>query len=1536
MTSNKNDIRIKFKIDSNTNELVLLKNEVKDIGRSFNDADTFANTFMKRINIAGHIYAGYQAFKQTLGDIYLNGIKVNREFENINNSLSTMIMVSSKNIDSLGNQIDITEKQALANKEATSAMNELLKINAKTPHTFNQTVQLYDAMYLGMKKVGATTNDMIEITEKLSIAVGNKVGFDAMLSAMDGLSTGTVEVSSDMGRFLNAIGLSNDEIKNSINVVDLFKEKLSGFKAVDSFDTRLSNLRNSYDLLSKTVSDDLFERLTDDIVNASDVLQQLNHFIIEFKNNIDSVDEVSRINDISVLEEQAKKISKEWQNAEQIIVGEYENIFSLFSSKTLAISVKDEAEEKLIAINKRIKELYKEQEENKKTLYDFDDSEIQELARNTLYPYEAGLSKINNKWMSHYLLLEKNGKNTSTLISAWGKELDEYNKKLEKEPKKTKDREYTTSLSDWQVYYQTLGDYSNAWAIKESQIRNRYIDATAEEIEKFLKIAKQDYLSSLSKDANDTLIDTNNQYMSIIDSQLALSETALEWNANLEGVASNIQNIAKSTIQLGRIEKKSEKEKLKAQNDFYKLTKDISKDSQEYKNAEISLSKKITAINESSVQSQIVGYGSLAGAMSQMFEEGSREAAAFQMVESGLAVVAGVRAILSQGSGDPYTAFARMAAMAASVASLLSSANIAFGGGEDKVSTSYDSVSAMAANTGTGSVLGDSSVQSESIANSLTLLEDLARPEFRLLSSMEKSLQSIDDKIAGVAAGVIRAGGFALGGDFSAIKKYEKGMVDKWEESPLFKLQNDPTIVHGMLTGDFVGGKILETISNKLFGKDVGSSIASVLSGSHLTSKIIGGIFGGGTSYKTSLSDAGLYFSPQLLEAAIEDINGNAYQTIRHKKKKKGGWFKKDKTKIWYTTHYKAMNEETENQFQLILSNYYDAMVTAGQALEESEEQTAQSLSKFTVNLGKISLRGKSGSQITETLTAVFGKVGDNLATSVFPLMGEFQQVGEGMFETLTRVASGMEEAEYYINRLGYAFEDVDYKDIENKQGNVSLEVLSQSIIKQDESIYGLDNGVVQMVETFTGSAEELFEMYTGFEDIRSMLELVGKESKYLTSEMLLGAGGTAELAESLEDFFVSVLNDQQQLDFQTQQMNKEFEKLNTIMPTSIEGFKQLVDSIDISTAEGQELLGRILLLSDDFATLIDSNKDMFYTQIENALELDRLSAELFTTAVASVEKMSTKFTQIEENIEKTINTLLSGSDGANAQEQLIKNFWEKRASIEEYLLKDGDLTETESAKLSSLVGELNSLSTQIQTAQTGDNTSITNTLVGELQNLQNEINIDNEILKVKVLDTSGNETDVANVGVITQLQKSLEQIAADPLSISSFKDGGNLVSANEINFRGSFEAQSALSFQNELEELRQNLSYINIEDVDVSTFFQELKDIDLNAFENMIEFFNSVGAITDNQININGQLVNLPSYDIGSSYIPHDQVALIHQGEMVIDSDFSNKLRKYGIPIQSSNTKALEEKLDNLTTVTIQQANEIKKLRKITEEGVA
>lgn len=50
------------------------------------------------------------------------------------------------------------------------------------------------------------------------------------------------------------------------------------------------------------------------------------------------------------------------------------------------------------------------------------------------------------------------------------------------------------------------------------------------------------------------------------------------------------------------------------------------------------------------------------------------------------------------------------------------------------------------------------------------------------------------------------------------------------------------------------------------------------------------------------------------------------------------------------------------------------------------------------------------------------------------------------------------------------------------------------------------------------------------------------------------------------------------------------------------------------------------------------------------------------------------------------------------------------------------------------------------------------------------------------------------------------------------------------------------------------------------------------------------------------GGALKLPSFDVGSPYIPHDQVAQIHRGEMVIDPRSSDALRKYGITVSSDN----------------------------------
>ena len=113
-------------------------------------------------------------------------------------------------------------------------------------------------------------------------------------------------------------------------------------------------------------------------------------------------------------------------------------------------------------------------------------------------------------------------------------------------------------------------------------------------------------------------------------------------------------------------------------------SKNLSEVNKKYEHESMLLTKKAQT-------SEITGYGQIAGAISTMFEQGSKEAEAFQRIQAGLAMVAGIQAILTQGQGDPYTAIPRMVAMAAMVVGVLANAKIAFGGiGGTKTTTTSD------------------------------------------------------------------------------------------------------------------------------------------------------------------------------------------------------------------------------------------------------------------------------------------------------------------------------------------------------------------------------------------------------------------------------------------------------------------------------------------------------------------------------------------------------------------------------------------------------------------------------------------------------------------------------------------------------------------------------------------------------------------------------------------------------------------------------------------------------------------------------
>jgi TP901 family phage tail tape measure protein len=725
----------------------------------------------------------------------------------------------------------------------------------------------------------------------------------------------------------------------------------------------------------------------------------------------------------------------------------------------------------------------------------------------------------------------------------------------------------------------------------------------------------------------DIRIDTAEQQANIADGMTALADSIGNINSKYGNVAKSIAGIyafqKKAAVDQEKLEIKYAK-KREARNKKEGKTEQFFADLEEEK------SKEQAILNNENHLAQLDMYSNLAGAMSSMFKQGSKEAAAFQIVQTTLAGISGITAILEQGKGDPYSSWGRMAAMAAivipMVTSIGGSIKTMFGG--EKVSTSSDAFSSMAASDGKGSVLGDTSKASESIANSLELMGDLAKPEFALISQMNKSLMSIDQKIGGVSSLLIRQGGFALGEGYEGFNITRKSSIQNSIDSRIDKtltlLDKSPLNIGGILSNAFL------------------------LAGNALISKIAGGIFGK-TSVSQNMTDSGITFADALLQNAKEQFEGSAYQTISTTVSKKS-WFKKSSSTS-IVTHFDELNGELERQFSLVLGGLYDTTMLAGNALDASALSVGASLDNFVVSIGKISLKGKTGDEIQETLSAIFGKIGDDIALTTFPLLTAFQNVGEGLFETMSRVSVGMEEAEYYINRLGYAFDDISYLDILNKQGDVGFEALMQSIANANNVTKDLSNGLIELMDAAGGTAEELYSLYNALDSLGLMLSSVGIDSIMLTQAMIAGAGGIEQLASGISDYIDGFLAESEQTMYKVSLLVEQFDRLNLTMPDSKAGFKELVDGIDTTTEAGQDLYGRVILLSSAFDEASESAENARNSYVELFSRIDRILnptafkklAELYPLiGTATLENANDVISKLEEARDSELNSIQS------------------------------------------------------------------------------------------------------------------------------------------------------------------------------------------------------------------------------------------------------------------------------------------------------
>ena len=635
------------------------------------------------------------------------------------------------------------------------------------------------------------------------------------------------------------------------------------------------------------------------------------------------------------------------------------------------------------------------------------------------------------------------------------------------------------------------------------------------------------------------------------------------------------------------------------------------------------------------------------------------------------ATASGVAAVAIAAQHSAWTGATNAIAMA----SLLTSFGVMLSG-SGSASDTYEEISSP----NTTTVFGGGDDKSESISKSLDILEDYAKPQNRLMSSMNEYLKSIEKNIRAVGIDVIRAGGYALGeGGINSTSK-----VGSMFDGEGFFEKNNVFNLMGSGIGEFLGGTfggIADTVLSS-FGLGGGGYNWQKLSGSGIA-------FGAssaeaGSTYRGSESGYGATnsqqsFSGQTLGDLIKDFEGLLFQSQAFESMSKSFWGSASYS-YWSTTTYQTLEDSLATSLSRTFENVRDSIVLSSAILGKDVED---SLNALVVNIGNIDLMGLSGEELIEKLETAFSEQSDKFVDAVYgERLDDFQDIGEGLYETLIRVSSGIAEATYYSNILGS--EIIGFNDIIDTHGVVAIESLKQSIIGLDESIYGANNGVVQIIDTLTGSTSELYDTYNTLNSIRDDIAIAGQSRENLSSMMFLGAGGVDQLSDSLQSFFGNMLTESEQTEELTNRLSEKFDKLNLSMPTSIRDFEKLSAGIDTSSDSGAELFGRLMLLNDSFVEIYGTANDA--SKEVNGL-IDRL--ELLESSAAGKIEIG----RLKERNELANDFNKSILDAIFAQEDLIASQEDGIKSQIDGINKRNQLA---NKSISSITGIMSSLETLI------------------------------------------------------------------------------------------------------------------------------------------------------------------------------------------------------------------------------------------------
>lgn len=516
-------------------------------------------------------------------------------------------------------------------------------------------------------------------------------------------------------------------------------------------------------------------------------------------------------------------------------------------------------------------------------------------------------------------------------------------------------------------------------------------------------------------------------------------------------------------------------------------------------------------------------------------------------------------------------AFPVVAAMVAVIAALG-----ARGSGGGTSGPAIPNVDDLQAKQGAGTVLGDATAKSDSIAHSLDLMSKNTVQGLNYSSEMVRSLRSIDSGIQAMTGNIARDVQVGNLWNTTALKLGtfgSKGFLGIGGSSQLRELADQGIIISTGGPLNLASHYKNQALWNQAMSQVKDGTVAQILAN---------GVYG--ASYtRTNETNT---------KSGVFGIGGGTSSGVD------------------YDTS--SLSSSITGAFTQVIGSIRNSLVTAANII--GVDGAAALIDAVKVHVGQISFEGMSGSEIEDQLNAVFSSIGDQMTAAISPSLTELQKVGEGLFETFMRVTKDYQTIDAALSSIGMSF------------GSVGVESLA--------------------------AREHLIDL----------------------------AGTLDDFVSQTDYFFNNFFSDADKVAFGQQQITAAFTQLGVAAPATIEQFKALVQSLDLSTDAGASMFEALMQIAPAFhdvqeasqkvaddqaklqvqllqaqgrtaeATALQRQIDLQSVDESNrALQLQVWAAQDAAAAAQAAQQLADAWKSVGDNIMDEINRIRGLSDGTSS-----------------------------------------------------------------------------------------------------------------------------------------------------------------------------------------------------------------------------------------------------------------------------------------------